>query len=347
MKLLLLLLVLFSSLIANKVIYFSYDKVPARVVKGEIFPITLKTLSTVENFYDINYSFSNYSGIDILTSVAQREKKGKYFYDTFYLLSTQKHSKLPDIEASLIAEHEYNSTKILGNTLNTIELNPKENFSNIIANNLEIVEYKTTSYDEKHNIVVFVASASNADITAMHFSNVLKQGIESATESYLESRITYFLVIDKKIEFFSFTYFNLLKNKFSHLSIPIIVDDDSVTTQSDLKPKDHSHEALKIEIAAVIALLALIFTLVRRKFVYVIFIIIPLIYISLLALPEKEICIKEGSNIYLLPVSNGTIFETTSSDYYLQKEGSVKKFIKVKLKNQKIGWVRNEDICSY
>jgi len=347
MKLLLLTFMLLSSLLANKVIYLSYDKVPQRVVKGEIFPITLKTLSTTQNFYDINYSFSDYDGLKILTSVPQREKKGKYFYDTFYLLSTQKLAKLPDVEASLIAEGDYNSTKIFGDTLNIIELNPKNDFSNIIANDLKILEYKTTSYDDQHNIVVFVASANNSNIAAMHFKNVFKQGIESVKDSYDESKITYFLVIDKNIEVFSLSYFNLLQNSFIQLHIPIIVDDDSVTTQSDLKPTDHSHEKLKIEIAAVITILALILTLIRRRYIYVIFIIIPLIYIVLLAMPEKKICIKKGSNIYLLPVSNGTIFETTHSQYYLPKEGSVKKFIKVTLENQKIGWVKNEDTCSY
>lgn len=347
MKLFLLILILFSSLIANKVIYFSYNKVPQRIIKGEIFPITLKTLSTLQNVNDINYTFSNYDGIEMLTGLANRQKIGKYFYDTFYLLSTQESGKLPDIEASIISSQEYNSTTILGKKLNIITLNPKSNFSNIIADNLELEEYKTTSYDDKHNIVVFVASAYNCNINAMKFENVYKQGVESVNESYLNSRITYFVVIDKNLENFSFTYFNLLKNKFSFINIPIIVDDDSVTTQSDLKPTDHSHERLKMNIALAVVAFGAILMLLRRKYIYLLLVIIPLIYIGNLTISEQKICIKEGTKIHLLPVDNGTIFETTSSQYTLFKEGSVQDYIKVKLKNQKIGWVKNEDICSY
>jgi hypothetical protein len=263
------------------------------------------------------------------------------------MLVTDATAKLPDINASLIAPQEYNSTIIQGPKLNVITLNPKEDFSNIIANSLELQEYKTTSYDNTHNIVVFVATATNADIKAMHFNNVYKQGMESVTESYDESKITYFVVISKRLEYFSFSYFNLLENTYKKISIPIIVDDDSVTTQSDLKPRDQSHDTIKMYIALGISVIGLIFILFRQKYIYLVFIIIPLAYTLYLSIPEQEVCIKAGSNIYLLPVENGTIFETTPREYHLPKEGSVTNFTKVKLQNDKIGWVKNEDTCSY
>ena len=347
MRLLLLSLVLLSSLFANKVIYLSYDEVPQRVVKGEIFAVTLKTLSTVREYEDIHYEFSNSNGLKMLTDIPDRVEKDKYFYDTFYFLSTQRWAKLPDVNASLIASQEYNTTNIIGQKLNIIALNPKKNFSKVIANNFELVEYKTTVFDNKHNIIVFVATAKNCNIKAMHFKNVFKQGVESITESHLDSKITYFLVIDKRIENFSFSYFNLLKNRFTTISIPIVVQDDSVTTQSDLKPKDQSKERLKMSIAAVVALISFLFILWRRKYIYLILLIIPLIYIAYLAIPEQEVCIKQGTLIRLLPVNNGTIFETTQTNITLLKEGSVANFVKVKLQNEKIGWVKNEDICTY
>lgn len=346
MKLLLLTLVFLTSLYANKVIYLSYDEIPQRVIKGEIFPLTLKSLSTVRGSDEIEYNFSNAKGIEILSPLPTRVKKGKYFYDTFYALSTQKEARLPDVNASLLTDVEYEPTIISGQKLNVITLNPKKNFSNIIANSFVISEYKTTSYDKTHNIIVLVGSATNANLKAMHFQDIKKQGIESITDSYLDSKITYFLIIDKRVENFTFSYFNLLKNNFSQITIPIIVDDDSVTTQSDLKPKDQSKERLKMAVAAGVAFFMLLLIVWRRKFIYLILLLIPLIYIIYLAIPEQEICIKKGTQIHLLPVNNGTIFETTDVEYKLLKEGSVQGFIKVKLLNDKIGWVKNEDLCS-
>ncbi len=332
-----------------KVLYLNFKEAPERVIKGEIFSVTIKTLSTVENFTDITYRLSNYQGIKVLNEIPDREIDSKYFYDTFYFLTTSSSALLPDFTATLYDENNetiYRETTLTGKELNVVTLNPKQNFSNIVADSFELIEYKTTTYDNQHNIVVFVATAKNCDISAFELKNVYKQGVESITESYFDSKIVYYVVINKEIENFSFSYFNLKTNKFSRINIPIIVIDDSVTTQSDLKPKDQSKERLKMTIAGIIALVAFMFILIRKKYIYLVFILIPLAYIAFVATPSKEVCIKVGSEIYLIPVHNGTIFERTSSKYHLQKEGSVKDFIKVKLKNEKIGWVKNEDLCS-
>jgi len=332
-----------------KVLYLNYKSIPKRVLKGEIFSITIKALSTVQNTTDITYEFFNYYGLESLGTIPYRDSDDKYYYDTFYFLTTQSNAKLPDITATLRTydEKPHKTTTIKGSPLNVITLNPKKDFSNIIANSFELAEYKTTSYDNKHNIIVFVANAKNCDIKALHFNNVFKQGIESLSEDYFESKITYYIVINKEIENFAFSYFNLKKNKYTIINIPIIVNDDSVTTQSDLKPKDQSRERLKMYIAAGVAFVGLIFIFWRKKYIYLVFILIPLAYIAYIGMPSEKLCIKTGSKIHLLPVYNGTIFETTQKTIYLQKEGSVKNFVKVKLQNDKIGWVKNEDICSY
>lgn len=222
-----------------KILYLQFDKVPSRIIKGEIFPITIRTLSTTDDFTELTYSFSNAQGVKLLNTIPIRTKEEKYHYDTFYFKATYTGARLPDIEASLTSASniEYKSTTLNGIKLNVVALNPRRNFSNIIANSFFLSDYKTTSFDNKHNIIVFVAEATNCDITKLKLNNVYKQGLESSTNSIEESKITYFVIIDKKIENFKFTYFNLLENNFKTISIPIIVDDDSVTTQSDLKQK--------------------------------------------------------------------------------------------------------------
>jgi len=331
----------------KKVLYINYEKIPKRVFDGEIFSITLKTLSTTKNFLDIKYTFSNYYGLESLNEIPYRKIQDRYYFDTFYFYVNKSKAKLPDITAEIASYTKYKTTTILGDKLNVITLNPKRDFSNIIANSLNLIDYRTTSYDNRYNIVVFEVNATNTKIENLNFQNVYKQGIESVVDSYFESKITYFVIIDKRLEKFSFSYFNLLTNKFQTITIPIIVDDDSVSTQTDLKPKDQSRERLKMNIASSIAFVGFMLILWRRKYIYLIFILVPLSYMLYLSIPQKDICIKKGSNIYLLPVKNGTIFETTENQITLKKEGSVKKFVKVKLQNNRIGWVKNEDICTY
>jgi hypothetical protein len=330
----------------KKVLYLNYKDVPQRVIKGEVFSITLRTLSTTTDFFDVMYYFSSYNGVDILNTTPYRVKENRYYYDTFYFIAKNKNAKLPDITAELISKNNYKTTKINGIALNVIELNPKKDFSNIISKSFSLADYRTTSYDDTHNIIVFEANATNTIIDDIHFKNVFKQGKESSDGSFLNSKITYYVVVDKMLENFSFSYFNLINNNYEYVNIPIIVDDDSVSTQTDLKPTNQSHERLKMNIAAGVAAIGFIFVLWRKKYIYLFLILVPLGYIVYLSIPQKDICIKKGSNIYLLPLYYGTIFETTSSTITLKKEGEVDKFVKVKLKNNKIGWVKNEDICS-
>jgi hypothetical protein len=335
---------------SSKVIYLNYQEVPSRVLKGEIFKVTLKVLSTVKDFLDITYDLSNSKGLKLLNDFPLREEDSKYYYDTFYFLATSTTVRLPDFRAILLSNNsdvQYKTTTLSGQNLNVISLNPKKDFSNIIADIFEIIEYKTTNYNDTHNIVVFVATAKNCDISALKLNDVYKQGTESIVESYFDSKITYYAIIDKKIENLSFSYFNLNKNEFVPINIPIVLIDDSVTTQSDLKPKDQSHEMLKIAFAAAIAIILFFIILLKKKYIYLVFILIPLAYIAYTGIPSKEICIKKDSKIYLLPIANGTIFETTPGKYYLKKEDEVKGWVKVQLKNKKIGWVKNEDICSH
>ncbi len=331
----------------QKVLYLSNETSPQRVVKGEIFAITLKLLSTLNNADRVEYKLSNLQGLQVLTPTPSREQKSKYYYDTFYFLTTSTQAKLPDIEAFVAGSSQYASAVLHGLPLNVISLNPKSDFANVIADSFELIDFKTTSYDNKHNIVVFVAKATNCDIAALNFKNVFKQGIESAQKSHLDSRITYYVIINKEVKNLSFSYFNLKSNSYPTINIPIIVDDDSVTTQSDLKPTDQSREILKMQIAGVVAFFMLVLALWAKKYIYLLFVIIPLIYIGFLAIPSKEVCVKQGTNIYLLPMSNGTVFETTKNEYKLKKDGSIENFVKVELENEKIGWVKNEDICSH
>lgn len=333
----------------QKVLYLNYEKVPYRVLKGEIFTVTIKTLSTVKNFLDISYSLSNSKGLKLLNNAPSREVESKYYHETFYFIATSEDASLPDFTARLVdkGSTQYAPTTLSGEKLNVISLNPKKDFSNIVANSFEIVEYKTTNYDSTRNIVVFVAVANNCDISSLKLNGVYKQGIESINESQIDSKIIYYAIIDKKIENLSFSYFSLIKNSFISVDIPIIVSDDSVTTQSDIKPKDQSNEIIKMSVAAFVAFIAFIMILWKKSYFYLIFIITPLAYIVYIGTPSKDVCIKSGTKIHLLPVHNGTVFETTSKEYNLQKQDFIKGWIKIELEDQKIGWVKNEDICSH
>lgn len=334
--------------VQQKVLYLSYVSVPERVFKNEIFPLTVKTLSTIDRFNDIVYTFADGKGLRVLTEKPERVIEGRYYIDTFYFQATSDWLQTPDITAALLYSQfrTSNPTTLKGKSIDVITLNPSADFANVLAKELEIINYKTTHYDRKHNIAVFSIRATRCNIESFHLKNIAKQGVESIDASHGISTMTYFAVIPKKLDSLVFSYFNLESETFQPVLIPIIIDDDTVSTQSDLTPIDHKHTFIKIIAAGTIATVSLIMLLIRRKLVYALFVLLPGLYIAFAAVPIQHACIKEGSAIYLLPMDRGTVFETTAYRYSLEVQGNIKGHTKVKLQNDKIGWVKNEDLCT-
>ncbi len=337
-----------TSEVSQHILYSYYDYYPKQIFKGQIFHITIKTLSTQENFEEIVYNFSNGSGVKLLNKKPITQKKEHYFYHTFYFVSTNKYVKTPDITISLIYS-EYIKDELVhlkGKNLDVVSLNPPKDFANIIANNFYLTQYKTKQYSDRENIAVFSAEADFTTIKDFHINAKYNQGFESKIENIKHSIMTYYVIIPKTLEQLEFTYFHLPSKKFKKVIMPIIIDDDSVSTQSNLKPKDHRHMQVKLYIAIGIALIALILFILRKRYFYLSIAVLAAVYALYIAIPIQNACVKKGSSIYLLPMSNGTVFEITSKKKIFEIEGSIDGYIKVKLHNNKIGWIKNENICS-
>ena len=74
--------------------------------------------------------------------------------------------------------------------------------------------------------------------------------------------------------------------------------------------------------------------------------LILIIYIVYLLIHAQIVCIKQGSDIQILPIPQGVVFEHTNKILNLEKLVEKQGYTKIKLQNNKVGWVNNEDICS-
>ncbi len=335
--------------VAQKVLYLSYDKLPKRLMRGELFSLRIKTISTLSSDQEIKYYFKKAQGLKQLTTEPLREIQGRYYFDTFYFVATGQKVRTPNITAVIKYSnyHEEYPTLLEGKKLDVVTLNPDHHYAHILADDFSVILAKTTHYNSQSNIVVFRAKAERSYIETFHLDDAIKQGFESSETNFGTSMMTYYAIISSNIETLKFSYFNLKKRRFVSIEIPIVIDDDKVSTQSDLKPIEHKHTLLKISAAAVVIFIGLIFLLIRRRLWYLVFIIIPALYIAYASVPIEHACIKKGSPIYLLPMKHGTIFETTPSKYTLEVQGSVENYVKVKLLNNNIGWIKNEDLCTH
>ena len=331
----------------QKVIYLSYhddtfkDNIPERVFNGEYFSITIKTLSTTGEHKKIKYTFKGGRGVRLQNHYPSRKYKSSYVLDTFYFLATSSNITLPNFTASLGSEKStLKGEKIIG-----VTLNPDKKFSGILAESFKITAIDAKKYDNKHNIITFEADAKHCNIKAFKLSSANEQGFESAKTGIYNSSMTYYAVIPKKYETLAFTYFDLKKERYMKVKIPIEVIDDSVSTQSDLKPTESKNYLIKIAAAGVVIIIALIMLIVYRKWWIALFIVAPGIYIALQATPQESICVNANAPIYLLPIENATVFDVLSAQGTFEVKHSVKDYKQI-THNNKIGWVSENDICA-
>ncbi len=355
MKRLLLLITLFFAAFVTpaalqakqKVIYLSYhdenykENIPERVFNGEYFTITVKALSTIQQHDRLNYTFKGGRGAKLQNSVPDRVDKDSYVLDTFYFLATSGTIVLPDITASIGEEH----STLKGEKIEGVSLNPDNKFAGILADSFDVTAVDAKKYDNKHNIITFEAEAKHCNIDAFKLNGANEQGFETVNNGVATSSMTYYAVIPKKFETLEFTYFDLLKERYMKVKIPIEVLDDSVSTQSDLKPTENKNYLIKSAIAGAVIIVALILLLVYRKWWIIVFVIVPGIYIAMQATPAEQVCVNADAPLYLLPIENATVFDRLPAQGTFEVKHSVEGYKQI-THNSKIGWVSEDDICS-
>lgn len=322
-----------------------YTDLPTHPYVGEIIALTVKLTPVDLAAGNIEYTLQNEEGIRIFSDTPRRKVKEDGVYDTFYFLVQSSTVRLPDVTATITSTGAM-SEALSGTSLSATTLSPPSGFANVLAEKFDIINYKTTAYNNESNVVIFTVKASRCNISDFNIPNAIKQGFESKLSNVGESQMTYYVIIPNSEQSLNFSYFNLQKQRYESLTIPIVVDDDTVSTQSDLSPTDARHTELKVGAAIVVVLILAGLFYWRREKWYLYASVLPMFYIVFALLPNQDVCVKKDAPIYLLPIKNGTIFEMTLQEEHLEAEKEVGEFTKVHLTNEKVGWVNQRDLCS-
>jgi hypothetical protein len=336
---------LFSNTEKSSSIKLEHSNIPSHLYIGEIFPLTIKLTPVDIASGNIEYSLQNEEGIRVFSPTPKRVVKADGVYDTFYFLVQSANVRLPDITAT-VTSNGSDSNPITGTSLAASTLTPPATFANVLADSFKIIDYKTTAYNQESNIVVFTAIARRCNIGTFSLPNTIKQGFESKIPNLEESQVTYYAIIPNTQQSLDFTIFNLAKNRYESLSIPITVDDDTVSTQGDLSPTDARHTELKVGAAAILTVILIAMYYWRRKQSYLVASVVPFFFVVFTLLPNSSVCVKKGAPLQILPIKHGTIFEVTMEETNIEAESKVGDFTKIRLDNNKVGWVNKRDICS-
>jgi uncharacterized membrane protein len=268
-------------------------------------------------------------------------KNGSDSFYTFYFKADHTSFHLP----GLMIE-EGNATVYLDAAdIPVAKLKAREDFCGVLAADMKIKTSQASTYDSKNNLITLSIEAFEANLENMHLKKVIEDGIENIERKGAKARAEYYAVVPVSQKEIRFTYFNTIRKQYVFLKAPITIIDYSVSTQSELNPKDDSFTKIKKMTFIGLSLFFFILFLWKRDFFYLVIAVITVITLLTFYMPKKKICIKQGASLYILPTYTSRISTKIDSEITTPLLGERETFNKIEYKNGMIGWIKNEDLC--
>ncbi len=334
--------------IKSKTIYIEYESYPKRVFTGQKFEVVLKLIVLrSENQYDkIITKQNNSSDIELLNNDIVWDEISKNTYmTTLTFKTTTKQFILPNITVALLKDD---------NIVDFISLTPPEIkfekiavdqklFSNIIASNLEINTVKTKQYNNNILHTTINIEATNSNLADISIGDYKEQGINSLTETLPHENLFYYVMIPSHTKEIKFTYYNNILKQFILITLPITLEEELVSTQTDLNPYESSVSIYKQYGAIVLFFIVLLLFLITKRNLFVVMLVMTIALIGYLYIPNKKIVISSGKKVYILPTINSTVYRILDKNELVSVINVKDNYKKVLFKNENIGWIKDDE----
>jgi len=319
---------------------FKYSYVPKTLYPQQIFPVTLICISECTK-EDPHFSFDPQSPLQPLFQKPLIIRNGADNFYTFYFQVNANHIRIPRLSIDKSKEH----FELPSQAIRVVSLDAPEGFCGVISADMKIQNSQVSNYDESHHLVTLSIRAYEANIESFNLPWSVEYGVEHIQRENAKVEAEVYVVLPVEQKELSFSYFNTIKREFVTLSLPIELRDDSVTTQSDLNPKEDSFTLLKKYTLIFFTLFFFVMLLAKKDLFYLLFALLSLITLLTFYIPHKKVCIQQGASLYILPTPTSTIttkIEEKQERMVLGKRGE---YVKIEYKKGLIGWIRNEDLC--
>jgi len=313
------------------------------------FALFLFANDAIVTFQNLNPSYyqNQIASFDIRIGLSQKDnikiiptKKMsitlKKLNDYLYLLHVK--TKITDPMPSIIIKGTNLYKKVdLNKYIKITKLPQNKRFCNVLANKLEIKNAFASKYKDNKIILTFDIKCDNCNIEDFKLPYEQKLTVKSPTNA------TYYAILPQNTKRLSFDYFNLKKNSFESVSIPVVLKDETISTQTNINAEQKTFfTPLNILILSLIAFTLIIFLIYRKIWL----LIFPLALAGALVypyIPKGEVTLPAKTKMYILPTKQSSVIYITNHPTSAKVLKRINNYLKVKI-NNKIGWVKNEDI---
>lgn len=336
---------------ASKNLYLSYLSQPKFVYQKQTFELVIKVIVAKDEYDSIDVRFVDSRDIKVLNPDSNwSDTQNQIYQNKFYFKASSSTFIMPKIQIILYNNDEIVDIEYLEKAdIKFAKLaSGNKRFSNVIASELKVTNYKTKQYNNKELLTVLEIYSLNGNLEDFKLSSDFEeQDVTSFEQSYPLQNLVYHAVIPIHTKNISFNYYNTLENKFITINLPILLKNDLVSTQTDLNPNNSSFEFYKKVAIAVLAFISLLITLWKRKLIYLIVTLIIFIILIIFIMPHKTKIIQKDVIIYILPTKNSTVFYKTKKEQLVQILNKRAGFYKVLFNindNEVIGWIKEKNV---
>ncbi|MFT2633854.1 SH3 domain-containing protein [Helicobacter pylori] len=289
--------------------------------------------------------------IELLSKMPKWKKVEKeLFRATYYYKIKGVKASIPPLEVSAFSNKDkYIDYSIAPKvTLQVTDLSKNPRYANVMAKDLQVLQYKTKDYDDKNNILVVELAFKEANWEDFHIKEVLKQGFDNASLNQIKAKegsVFYYCVLPKTIQNLSFDYFSLSNRQFKTLSFSTIPTQDTTGIQSDLIPKNNFLVFSNVALLALCVFFLVLFFIFGHKLIFLGLGILCLGFVLYnLLFTQKSALLLAHKKIRILPTQNSTILGLSKNEMPIKILGSHDDYYKILTPHEQIGWVKKDEV---
>ncbi|WRG22890.1 SH3 domain-containing protein [Helicobacter pylori] len=289
--------------------------------------------------------------IELLSKMPKWKKVEKeLFRATYYYKIKGVKASIPSLEVSAFSNKDkYIDHSIAPKvTLQVTDLSKNPRYANVMAKDLQVLQYKTKDYDDKNNILVVELAFKEANWEDFHIKEALKQGFDNASLNQIKTKegsVFYYCVLPKTLQNLSFDYFSLSNRQFKTLSFSTIPTQDTTGIQSDLIPKNNFLVFSNVALLALCVFFLVLFFIFGRKLIFLGLGILCLGFVLYnLLFTQKSALLLAHKKIRILPTQNSTILGLSKNEMPIKILGSHDDYYKILTPHEQIGWVKKDEV---
>nr|BCI59254.1 putative periplasmic protein [Helicobacter pylori] len=289
--------------------------------------------------------------IELLNKMPKWKKVEKeLFRATYYYKIKGIRASIPSLEVSAFSNKDkyidYSIAPKVALQVTDLSKNPR--YANVMAKDLQVVQYKTKDYDDKNNILVMELAFKEATWEDFHIKEAIKQGFDNASLNQIKAKegsVFYYCVLPKTLQNLSFDYFSLSNRQFKTLSFSAIPTQDTTGIQSDLIPKNNFLVFSNMALLALCVFFLVLFFIFGRKLIFLGLGVLCLGFVLYnLLFTQKSALLLAHKKIRILPTQNSTILGLSRDEMPIKILGSHDDYYKILTPHEQIGWVKKDEV---